>query len=405
VTIVTKDRKLPMRILLVSSSSGSQGGGELYLDMLAEGLNGLGHVVQSLLSSHTRMDSLAEGLGRWGTVHRTALITNTYDRKFRSFASMMNSREVAALERLFHRFRPDVVHVNKQNVEDGLDLLLAAQQTSLPTVCTVHVTRGMTELGSAFGRARDLISRRILRKYRGEYITIANACRRQFTRFVGPTISDESIHAVANGIQKPGGEKRAKIRQEWGVASGDVVLGCVARIEAQKDPLFALELLSQCPANIHLAWVGDGRMRAEFEERAAELGLTKRVHLDGWRKDARERMHGLDVFLLPSLYEGLPFAVLEAMAAGLPSVVSDVDGVREAVVDGVTGWLCPPRQKEAWLARIGELATSFAVRKRMGMAAQQRAAESYSLESMSKGTVDVYQAAILRTSRQLEAVK
>jgi glycosyltransferase involved in cell wall biosynthesis len=179
----------------------------------------------------------------------------------------------------------------------------------------------------------------------------------------------------------------------------------VARIETQKDPLFALELLAQLPSNVRLVWVGDGRLRGAFEERTAELGLAKRVRVDGWRNDARERMSGFDVFLLPSLYEGFPFAVLEAMSAGLSCVVSDVDGVREAVVDGVTGWLCPVRKPQDWLSRIGELSLNSTLRTRMGDAGRHRVAEMYSLESMTRGTVNVYEAAIRRGTCQQVGAK
>src|SRR5205085_3888183 len=100
----------------------------------------------------------------------------------------------------------------------------------------------------------------------------------------------------------------------------------------QKNPLFALDLLRQLPRQVKLVWVGDGRMREEFLSAVRHFDLEARVHFEGWRADARQRLAGFDIFMLPSVYEGFPFAVLEAMATGLPCVVSEVDGTREAVV-------------------------------------------------------------------------
>jgi glycosyltransferase involved in cell wall biosynthesis len=388
------------RVLLVSASSGSKGGGELYLDMLAEGLSGLGYDVLSLLSSHSRMDALAKLLNRWGPVHRTELITNTYDRKLRSFDTVIPRRSSVALARLLKSFNPDVIHLNKQNVEDGLDLLVASRRSSLPTVCTIHVTRSMEELGSTLGRARDWVARRMLRRFEGEYIAIAHTCRAQFVQFIKAKDEGSLIHAVPNGVRAVPNAYRSSFRSEWGVGSEDLVIGCVARIEAQKNPLFALDLLNRLPSNVHLVWVGDGQQREAFEQRVHELGLADRVHLDGWRSDAPERMSGFDIFLLPSRYEGFPFAVLEAMAAGLPCVVSDVDGTREAVENGLTGYLCPAASLDEWLVRLGELVANPELRRRMGEAALHRVTESFSLESMAKGTADVYEKAIQRAAQE-----
>jgi glycosyltransferase involved in cell wall biosynthesis len=384
------------RVLLVSSSSGSNGGGELYLEGLAEGLTALGHPVEALLAAHQRMDPLANRLERFGRVHR-AEFPNTYDRRTRAIGSVLARATIARLTRLLSDIRPDVLHVNKQNLEDGLDLLLAARRSGLPVVCTVHVTRGMAGLGSMFGGVRDWVARYTLRRAGCEYIAVAEAARRPLAELLGARPGGRA-HTVWNGIGPAPAADRAALRAEWGCRPGDVVLGSVARIEEQKDPLFALELLAHLPAHVRFVWVGDGRLRGAFEERVRELGLKDRVHLDGWRTDARRRMSGFDVFVLPSRYEGFPFAVLEAMAAGLPCVASDVDGTREALTDGETGWLCAPRATGDWLNKLNELVSDPAARARMGSAAQARVEESFSLGAMARGTAAVYEVAISRAA-------
>jgi glycosyltransferase involved in cell wall biosynthesis len=393
----------PRRVLLASASSGSHGGGELYLDLLAEGLHGAGHEVHSYLAAHPRMNELAALLGRWGPVHRSAHLTNTYDRRFRSLGAVLAGGAHRRIAAELVALRPDVVHINKQNLEDGLDLLRAGHRSGLPLVCDIHVTRTMAALGSAAGGARDWVARRAIRAARADYIATAAACHRQLSAFV-PTLPPDRIHLVLNGVRTVPPGDRGALRAEWGCAPGDVVLGTVARIEEQKDPLFALELLAQLPANVRLVWIGDGRLRAAFEQRARELGLTDRVHLDGWRTDASRRMAGFDVFLLPSRYEGFPFAVLEAMAAGLPCVVSDVDGTREAVADGATGWLCPSRAPAVWLPRLNALVADPEARTRMGTAGRARVDELFSLEAMARGTAAVYEVAMSRAVKPAAGV-
>src|SRR5262249_20757357 len=145
---------------------------------------------------------------------------------------------------------------------------------------------------------------------------------------------------------------RDALRRDWRCGSDDIVLGCVARIEPQKNPLFVPELLAQLPPNVRVVWIGDGSLREALRQSAAALGVADRLILPGWQHNARASMVAFDLFVLPSRYEGFPFAILEAMAAGLPCVVSDVDGVAEAVVDGQTGYVCPPNALDVWLDRI-----------------------------------------------------
>jgi glycosyltransferase involved in cell wall biosynthesis len=147
---------------------------------------------------------------------------------------------------------------------------------------------------------------------------------------------------------------------------------------------------------VKLVWVGDGRLRESFQSHVRKLGLENRVVLEGWRSDARSRMAGFDVFLLPSLYEGFPFAILEAMAAQLPCVVSDVDGNREAIDDGKNGFLCPVNDVASWRNRVTQLIESASCREQMGAASHQRFERDFSLDAMARGTIEVYEKAIAR---------
>jgi glycosyltransferase involved in cell wall biosynthesis len=376
----------------MSSSSGSLGGGEQYLVQLGAGLVRLGIDVETAMSDHARMDGLDTACSAFGKVSRIPY-DNTYDRLLRSGGAVLARSTIHRTTEFFQSARPDVIHVNKQNIEDGLDLILAAKQAEIPTVSTIHIARSMTALRSRAGFLRDWLANRVLRKSPAHFITVARHCSTQLLASCRG-IDPRHVHAVWNGVSFAPAADRDAIRAEWGYQPDDVVIGCVARLEQQKDPLFALELLRRLPEHVKLVWVGDGRLRADFERAMTLFGLESRVRLEGWRADARQRLAGLDVFVLPSEYEGFPFAVLEAMAAGLPCVASDVDGTREAVIHGETGFMCKQRDAIAWLAHLDQLLQDSELRKRMGARGLERMKQQFSLEAMARGTAQVYASAL-----------
>jgi glycosyltransferase involved in cell wall biosynthesis len=378
-----------LRVLLVSSSSGSEGGGELYLVGLAEGLKALGHEVDALLSTHPRMDKLGQLLQPWATVYREQY-TNTYDRRLRSIGAVLDRALIRRMCDRFRNLRPDLIHINKQNLEDGLDLVVAAAKSDLPFVSTIHITRDPASLRALGGSIRGWIARSVLRRTASPCLAIARVCSEDLVAQFGNTVPPSRIHCVLNGVREAPVADREAIRREWGCNGSDFVLGCLARIESQKNPLFLVSLLPELPEHVRLVWVGDGRLRDKLLSTANQLGVRHRVHVDGWRSDARSRLAGFDLFALPSQYEGFPLAVLEAMAAGLPCVASDVDGTRDAIVHGKSGYLCPPNDRDVWLSCLRTLIADGSQRKTIGQSARSRYLECFSLDAMARGTVKVY---------------
>ncbi len=401
-----------MNVTLVSSSSGSRGGGEFYLVGLAEGLRQAGHVVRVLMSDASAMDGLSELLLASEIESRRISYTNTYSRWFRAVGAVLDRKSAPGLAEELLRDDPDVIHLNHQNVEDGLDLLAAAGLAGRPVVSTVHVTRSMADLGARAGRLRDAVARRAFRQHATPCIGISETSAIDLSNFLGvrPPIrlynsessvpQHQPVYAVPNGVRPPVQLDRAAVRSAWGISADNIVLGCVARLEHQKNPLFLCRLLPELPDEVRVVWVGDGRLRPELEAELARTGLSHRVVLDGWRTDAAARLAAMDIFFLPSLYEGLPLALLEAMSLGLPCVVSDVDGTRDAVEDGVSGRLCPVDDLSAWRAAVLELVESPQRRAAMGQAAARRHAAEFSIERMAERTADVYRDVIARAQAE-----
>ncbi|MGA3172464.1 MAG: glycosyltransferase family 4 protein [Chthoniobacteraceae bacterium] len=314
-----------MRILFASSSSGSRGGGETFLVYLGEALFRRGHKVILWTSNHPRMDEIAARFAPFGAVHRAEYV-NTYDRPRRSLAALMDRKTPIRAAREWAALKPDIVHVNKQNLEDGLDLIHATRHLPCPTLCTIHITQSAAFLGAKAARLRDWVSRRALRGYRGSLVAVSEPRQADLWKFLGP---NTSVAAIANGVPippTPSDSDRTRMRTELGLSPNDLAILAVGRLVPQKRPLLFLEIASRILTRVPEAkflWIGDGPLAAEWDTRAAALGIASHVQRLGWREDAATLLSCGDLLLHTAEYEGMPFAILEAMAAGVPCAISE----------------------------------------------------------------------------------
>jgi Glycosyltransferase len=139
-----------------------------------------------------------------------------------------------------------------------------------------------------------------------------------------------------------------------------------------------------------LVLVGDGPLRAELSAQIEDLQLVKNVFLLGNRRDVPELLHVFDVFVLPSLREGLPIVLLEAMAAGIPVIASDVDGNTELVIENKTGLIVPPHDIFALAGAIVRMLRDKQSAKLMSSAAKEMVIKDFSFETMVKKYETLY---------------
>jgi glycosyltransferase involved in cell wall biosynthesis len=154
---------------------------------------------------------------------------------------------------------------------------------------------------------------------------------------------------------------------------------------ADANPAFELEL------------VGDGDERSRITALRDDLGLGDRVHISGARSDVRSRLELADVFVMSSLSEGISLTVLEAMAEGLPTVVTTVGGNPEIVVDGVTGRLVPPREPIVFAKAVLEVLDDPARAARMGVAGRRRVEEHFDVRRMVRDYEALYDSLLARS--------
>jgi glycosyltransferase involved in cell wall biosynthesis len=222
--------------------------------------------------------------------------------------------------------KPDVIHLNKQNLEDGLDLLRAAGQCGVPSVCTIHLTQTARYLRAKTPRLRDWIAFKALRKYRGVIVTVQEARRAALTDLVGGHIQTKTIF---NGVPPVDcaklGNLRAVKRKELGLKEGDFLVLGLGRMVAQKRPLLFLKVAEELHRNFpatRFLWIGDGNLASQWDDWVARgklRGVISRVH---WQAETLPFLLAGNLLLHVAAYEGLPFAIIEAMAAGLPCAIT-----------------------------------------------------------------------------------
>ncbi len=222
-------------------------------------------------------------------------------------------------------------------------------------------------------------------------LCVSEGARRSYAEAGVP---DEKLCVVRNGIPEPvAGSDGLGVRHRLGLAPDALVALTVGRFTEQKGYDVLLDsvpaVLDHVPETRFL-WVGDGPLWAETSYEVARRGLGEQVLLPGRRSDVPDLMAAADLFVLPSRFEGLPLAVLEALAARLPVVATRVVGTKEAVLDGETGWLVPPENAVALAVTVITALQDAGLRHRRAEAARADFEARWTARRMADDTAAVY---------------
>ena len=192
----------------------------------------------------------------------------------------------------------------------------------------------------------------------------------------------------------PASVDRLSVRQSLGIPAGALVLGNVGRFSDQKNPLDWVKIAGRVGRNLPEVWfllVGDGSLHPQVEQALKEEGIFTRTVLTGLRREVPQMMSVIDVFLLTSLWEGLPRVIPEAMAMGVPVVAYRVDGTAEAIQPGETGYLCPPGALDEMASCCLDLLLDASLRDRMAEHCRQFAVSEFDLTHMVSQIADLYE--------------
>ncbi len=295
-------------------------------------------------------------------------------------------RLAAELQRLVARERPRVVHVT----DVWPPALVAARLAGVRRLLVTHHTPELPRHDNLAGRAWWALGWLV----RPEVIYTSETDRRGDRRQLLSTRVVELGIDLAR-FAAAGAARAAAVEPAAGRPPGlrGAVVGTVARLAVQKglDVLIdAAPLVLARRPDARFVIVGDGELRAELEARAVAAGVADRVAFLGARDDIPEQLATLDVFVLPSRFEGLCLAVIEAQAAGVPVVATPVGGIRETVVPGETGLLVPVDDPGALAAAILTLLDDPALAAHLAGEAQRRAIARFAVEPMVERTVALY---------------
>jgi glycosyltransferase involved in cell wall biosynthesis len=372
-----------MRILYIITANDPVGGAMVHVTHMAHRVGSDG------TAGH------AEGEG-----HRTRVIVGrnssqsqsllrSYDVEYEVVESLMRPisplvdlRAVRDLRRSIRRFRPDLVSTH--STKAGLVGRLAARLEGVPVLFTAH--------GWAFteGAPRRRIYRtveRVLQRLTNRIICVSDYDRQLAVR---SGFDPNRLVTIHNGmpdlVEEPDEEERAPIEALPDARTRAVM---VARFSRQKDHALLLQAASDIP-DLDLVFLGQGELEGEIRTLAEDLGMGGRVHFLGYSRYVPWILSKMDLFCLISNYEGFPRSTIEAMARGLPVVVSDVGGAAEAVEDGVNGFVIPRGDIGLLRARLKDLIREPDLRRSMGEASSVRYRESYTLDALVARTLALY---------------
>ncbi|HVZ77797.1 MAG TPA: glycosyltransferase [Gemmatimonadaceae bacterium] len=304
-------------------------------------------------------------------------------------AHPLSPRAARRLAAMLRAHRIDVVHSHEFTM--GVYGAWASRAAGLPHVITMHGGRYYAE------RWRRRVALRLAIRASGGVVAVS--CHAAQALAADLALHARDVAVIPNGIC-PEPANAPALQRELGLRDTDVILLSVGNLYPVKGHTHLLTAVAELlPAHpeVHVAIAGRGEMEAALRLQADALGVASHVHLLGFRRDTANLLAAADVFVLPSLSEGLPLALLEAMFAGLPVVATDVGDV-STVLAG-TGVVVPPADGHRLAEAIAGMLECPHAARQLGAAGRQRAREEYGLEQAVERYAELYAARAARQPR------
>jgi glycosyltransferase involved in cell wall biosynthesis len=373
----------PLRILLVTKSTG---GVAEYVRQVVNGLDCAEFAITVACLSENGPEFAAE-LARVPNVKTFSLSMNRY--KVNPFS---DARVLFALANHLRRERYDLVHAHAS--KPGFLARLAAMGTGIPVLYSPHCFAFHAGAGKVSATVIATLERLAARYLTTRIVVVADGERKLARQYgVG---SDELFVTVHTGIDPRPYHLPvdiAMLKASLNVPVNAMLVGAVGRLSAQKSPLDfvrAAAIIHQRLPDVHFAWVGSGPLKDSASHLGSELGLKDVLHFAGYRTDIPALLQCLDCFVLPSLWEGFPIVLLEAMAAGAPIVATNIAGNAEAIRTGEDGWLVPVQAPAALAETIMNLLTNPERADAFRKSSQQRVEQLFTRQAMLENLAGIY---------------
>ncbi len=308
-----------------------------------------------------------------------------------------------ALWRYFDKKRFDIVHTHKY--KDTILAAPAAHWSGVPHV--VRTVHGLTEPFSGVNAWKMAFYESVERRVHQRYVQTLLAVSSEIERCLRRTGAAD-VACIRNGIElnaMPSRSIRSAKRKAFGVTDDVCLIGSVGRLTPVKGfphLIKAVQILAEQGLCVKLWLVGDGTLNEELRRLAYDSGVAERVVMLGHREDTYELLQAMDMFVLPSLHEGIPMALLEAMAMGLPVIATRVGGIPEVIEDHVNGILVEPGDSCGLALMCRRLMHDAELSERLGQAARARVEEKFSSETMAAEVANVYRRLVGYAHGQVE---
>lgn len=298
------------------------------------------------------------------------------------------------IQRHLRELQPDIVHTFLLTA--SLYGRLAAMLAHVPIIVGTEVNIYEKK------RARHALAERLLMRGTDRVIVSAESVRDFYIQQIqADPARVEVIYNAVDWSQLGTTMAPDALRASAGVPAAAPLAGIIARLTEQKAHRYLFDAMASTPglASLHLLVVGDGELGDDLRARVECLGLSARVHFLGARRDLGNLLAAIDLFVMPSLWEGLPLSMVLAMGAGLPVVATRVAGIPEVVQDGVTGMLVPPADMTALGSAMARLVSDPALRQTLGAAAAAFVRPRFGVDQYVESVTRVYDRLLAEAGR------
>jgi len=285
--------------------------------------------------------------------------------------------------------KPTIVHTRNWA---GMDGIIVAKIAGVPII--IHGEHGF-EIADLISqnRKRKFIRKLVLSTMVDKIVTVSKNLKNRLINEI--KIKPEKIIHIPNGVDtnKFNIYRKEFTRKKFGFKKGDFIIGIVARLDPIKNHktlISAFKEIVTIHPNTNLVIVGDGSLRNKLENQTYQLGIKNKVIFMGERDDVPEILKTFDIFVLPSLNEGMSNTILEAMATCIPVIASNVGGNPELVIDGRTGFLFPTNDVESLVQKIKTYILHPELKQKHGYNAHKRVEEKFSLDQMVRRYEELY---------------
>jgi glycosyltransferase involved in cell wall biosynthesis len=305
-----------------------------------------------------------------------SIICNTFQQQINI---LQDWQTLSFLKKTIRDFQPDIVTTHSSKA--GLLGRIACKMTKTPCIFTAHgwaFTEGVPQPSRAIYQLLERLGEPLADK-----IICVSECDRSLGIQTG--MNPSRLVTIHNGIEDIPEPLRTKPD-----TTSPIRITMVARFDRQKDHLTLIEAFKNIQG-AELVLIGDGPRLEEIKTYVSQIGIAEKVNFLGYRDNISEILAQSHIFALISNWEGFPYTVVEALRAGLPVVASNVGGVTEAIIDGVTGYCVPRGDIDLLRQRLLKLVNDGELREKMGRKGRERYESEFTFKHMFEKTFTVYE--------------